>query len=116
MQLLPLAPVNCEGCGLCCQGIGSPVLVYQTDRRLNGPHPFRPLGLPEELVREIDDHFQGLMRGYEPQERCLWYDIEQKKCRHYEWRPDVCRRFELNGEACQQLREQENALKKLDQG
>lgn len=115
MQLLPLVPENCDGCGLCCQGVGSPVLVYQTDRRWSGPHPFRPAGLPEELVQEIDEHFQGLMRGQEPQESCLWYDNHQKKCRHYAWRPAVCKGFELAGEECLRLWSKENPLKQLDQ-
>ena len=104
MRLSVLQPANCDGCGLCCEGIGSPVALYATRPGLEGPHPFRPEGLPEELVREIDSHFLGLFRGQEPQARCLWYDDRARRCRHYEWRPQVCRDYELGGAACLALR------------
>lgn len=97
-------PESCDGCGLCCEGIGSPVLLYQSRPDCDGPHPQRPPGLPQHLIDEIDDHFLGLARGQEPVERCLWYDPEKKQCRHYEWRPQICRDFEMGGEACLMLR------------
>jgi Fe-S-cluster containining protein len=98
-----LEPTTCNGCGLCCEGIGSPVLVYQS--RPDGSAPAsRPPGLPQELVGEIDAHFLGLARGQEPQEMCLWYDPAARRCRHYEWRPPVCREYELGGRACLELR------------
>ena len=95
-----LAPDSCDDCGLCCEGIGSPVLLYQSLPQVAGPHPQRPAGLPSELIDEIDAHFLGLARGEEPQERCLWYDAQTKRCRHYEWRPQICRDYELGGTAC----------------
>ncbi len=104
LPVLLETPESCENCGLCCQGIGSPVLLYQTDSRLLGPHPFRPQDLPQELIQEIDDHFRGLFRGMEPQEQCLWYDPRQKICRHYEWRPEVCRQYETGGPECLTVR------------
>lgn len=82
------------------------MLLYVSHPHISGPHPFRPRGLPEELVREIDDHFLGLFRGQEPQERCLWFDQETRRCRHYDWRPQVCRDYELGGDACLALRRQ----------
>lgn len=101
---------SCAECGLCCQGIGSPVLVYQTDPRLVGPHPLRPAGLPQRLIEEIDDHFQGLYRGQEPLDRCLWFDAATRKCKHYQWRPQVCRDYELGGDACLATREKGGLL------
>ena len=43
-------------------GLGSPVALYTSRPGFDG-HPFRPPGLPAELIREIDDHFGGLYRG-----------------------------------------------------
>lgn len=97
-------PTSCDRCGLCCQGIGSPVLIYATNRRWGDAHPFRPVDLPAELIAEIDDHFRGLTRGQEPQAECLWYDRTTQRCRHYEFRPQVCRDYELAGPACLQRR------------
>lgn len=104
VRLDVLNPNDCEGCGLCCEGIGSPVLLYATTRHDIQPHPFRPPGLPEELVREIDERFAGLNRGEEPQGRCLWFDPAARRCRHYEWRPQICRDYELGGRACLERR------------
>jgi uncharacterized protein len=104
MNLTVLQPATCDKCGLCCEGIGSPVALYATRRGLESDHPFRPLGLPQELIREIDEHFLGLFRGQEPQEQCLWYNPATRRCRHYEWRPQVCRDYELGGSACLALR------------
>ena len=64
----------------------------------------RPKDMPQLLIDEIDDHFQGLARGEEPQEQCLWYDAASQRCRHYEWRPMICRDYELGGRACLELR------------
>ena len=95
-----LQPESCDGCGLCCEKIGSPVLLYASRPEILGPHPFRPSGLPEALIQEIDETFSGLRRGEEPQEQCLWFDPETRSCSHYEWRPQVCRDYELGGKAC----------------
>ncbi len=95
-----LEPDSCEDCGHCCEGIGSPVLLYVTRDHESGNHPFRPPGLPAELQSEIDAAFGGLFRGQEPQDRCLWFDPATRRCRHYEWRPQVCRDYELAGTAC----------------
>jgi Fe-S-cluster containining protein len=103
-QLRILQPESCEGCGLCCEGIGSPVLLYQSRPGESGPHPFRPPGFPPELIDEIDEHFLGLSRGEEPQEQCLWYDSRTRRCKQYGWRPQVCRDYELGGPACLNLR------------
>ena len=99
-----LEPESCDGCGLCCEGIGSPVALYVTRPGLAADHPFRPVGLPQELIREIDEHFLGLFRGQERQDRCLWFDPAARCCRHYEWRPQVCRDYELGGAPCLDLR------------
>ena len=56
-------------------------------------------------IEEIDENFQGLHRGQEPLERCLWFDSATRKCRHYQWRPQVCRDYELGGDACLATRE-----------
>jgi Fe-S-cluster containining protein len=69
-------------------------------------HPYRPAGLPDELIREIDDHFLGLRRGQEPLEKCLWFDAATRRCRHYDWRPQVCQDYELGGDACLILRKE----------
>lgn len=99
-----LGPESCAGCGCCCEGIGSPVAIYASRRTFAGEHPFRPAGLPPELIAEIDDHFAGLVRGQEPQAQCLWFDTAQRQCRHYEFRPPLCREYELGGHACLTLR------------
>ncbi len=103
-ELTVLQPESCEGCGLCCEGIGSPVLLYQSLPHAAGSHPFRPVDLPQVLIDEIDRHFLGLARGEEPQDVCLWYDADGRQCRHYEWRPQVCRDYEMGGDACVALR------------
>jgi Fe-S-cluster containining protein len=95
-----LPPTSCDGCGLCCEGIGSPVLLYVSRPGWEARHPFRPEGLPAHLIEEIDAQFLGLSRGQEDQEQCVWYDRAAHRCRHYEWRPQVCRDYELGGEAC----------------
>lgn len=102
--LQELSPDTCEGCGLCCQGVGSPVLMYQSRPQSMGPHPQRPADLPQDLIDEIDEHFLGLARGEEPQDGCLWYDDESCGCKHYEWRPQICRDYELGGQDCRKLR------------
>ena len=104
LKLETIDPASCEGCGLCCEGIGSPVVLYASRPGYPETHPFRPPGLPAELVAEIDDHFGGLTRGQEPQDFCLWYDVALRRCRHYEWRPQVCRDYELGCYACRELR------------
>ncbi|REJ71661.1 MAG: YkgJ family cysteine cluster protein [Planctomycetota bacterium] len=106
MTQLPVVtePASCDDCGLCCQGIGSPVLIYQSRPRSAGRHPARPADLPQNLIDEIDEHFLGLARGEEPQEQCLWYDAARKQCRHYEFRPPICRDYERGGRDCLNLR------------
>lgn len=97
-------PASCEGCGVCCEGIGSPVALYASRPGEPQPHPFRPAGFPAELQQEIDSQFAGLRRGQEPQARCLWFDTQTRRCRHYEWRPAICREFELAGSSCLAVR------------
>lgn len=104
LQLEVLQPESCAGCGLCCEEIGSPVLLYVTGPFQIEPHPFRPPGLPRELIDEIDERFAGLTRGQEPQDLCLWYDPVARRCKHYEWRPQVCHDYELGGRDCLDLR------------
>ncbi len=96
-------PTTCDGCGLCCETGGSPVLVYQS-RHGGTPYDERPPGLPQALIDEIDHHFLGLWRGQEPREPCLWYDREQRACKHYTWRPRACREYALGGIPCVELR------------
>jgi Fe-S-cluster containining protein len=103
-QFEQLTPDSCAGCGLCCQGIGSPVLLYQSRPAWGDQHPYRPEGLPAALIEEIDAHFAGLFRGQERQDQCLWYDPVTRACKHYEWRPKVCRDYELAGRECLELR------------
>ena len=101
MFVLPvLPPSSCDGCGLCCVGIGSPVLLYASRPGFGEPHPYRPVGLPQDLVEEIDSHFSGLTRGQEPQGQCLWFDAASRQCEHYELRPQICREYELAGPSC----------------
>ena len=99
-----LKPTSCAGCGLCCLGVGSPVLLYQSRKEWEEHHPHRPEGLPAPLIEEIDANFRGLFRGQERQDQCLWYDPETRVCKHYEWRPKVCRDYELGGPECLNLR------------
>ncbi len=99
-----LKPTSCGGCGLCCLGVGSPVLLYQTRADWEQHHPHRPEGLPVGLIAEIDAHFRGLFRGQEPQDQCLWFDPETHSCKHYEWRPKVCRDYEFADHECVELR------------
>ena len=95
-----LEPTSCEGCGACCRGIGSPVVLFASHPTYGEPHPFRPASLPQPLIDEINFHFSGLKRGEEPQDACLWYDPKTRLCQHYEYRPQVCRDYELGGRAC----------------
>ncbi len=78
--------------------------IYASRRGFGSNHPFRPADLPQALIDEIDEHFAGLVRGQEPQERCLWFDPVGRVCRHYEYRPPLCREYELGSRACLQLR------------
>lgn len=103
-QLNVLSPESCADCGFCCEGIGSPIVLYASRPSSHGPHPFRPADLPAELIAEIDEHFVGLFRGQEPQERCLWFDPVARQCQHYEFRPQICRDYELGGSECRRLR------------
>ena len=75
-------------------------MIYATRPGWREQHPYRPHDLPADLAAEIDDHFAGLFRGQEPQERCLWFDAESRACRHYEYRPQICREYELAGPQC----------------
>ena len=117
LQFEVLKPESCAGCGLCCENSGSPVILYASRPAYetlteNGEpikHPFRPAGLPLELIQEIDEKFVGVFRGQEPETRCFWFDPHTRSCRHYEWRPQVCHEYELGGTAC--LLEREPYLK-----
>ena len=100
-----LNPNSCDNCGVCCEGIGSPVLLYASRPGFVAPHPFRPMDLPQELLDEIEVKFSGLTRGQESMERCLWFDPLNRRCQHYEYRPQVCRDYELGGESCRQVRQ-----------
>lgn len=100
IRLDVLQPDSCESCGLCCEGIGSPIVVYASRGSRSADPALRPADLPTELLAEIDEHFSGLHRGQEPQEACLWFDRAERRCRHYEWRPQVCRDYELGGDEC----------------
>ena len=110
MDELPILPPNsCDGCGACCLGIGSPVMLYASRPEYSEPHPFRPANLPPELVDELNFHFSGLRRGHEPQESCLWFDHDTRQCKHHEFRPQVCRDYELGGREC--LRRRREAVR-----
>ena len=100
MDVLPVIPSSCDGCGVCCLGIGSPIVLYASRPHHTTPHPFRPPNLPQELIDEINRHFSGLLRGQEPQAQCLWFDATSRLCKHHEYRPQVCRDFELGGLNC----------------
>jgi len=99
-SLTVLSPDSCSDCGLCCEGIGSPILLYATRPNWKAFHPYRPADLPKALSQEIDDHFAGLLRGQEPQARCLWFDPQTRRCKHYEYRPQICKDYELGGPQC----------------
>jgi Fe-S-cluster containining protein len=75
-------------------------MIYASRPQWQSHHPFRPDGMPHDLIHEIDGHFGGLFRGQESHECCLWFDAQARRCRHYEWRPQVCRDYELGGFAC----------------
>jgi uncharacterized protein len=108
LQLEILPPTSCDGCGVCCEGIGSPVVLYASRPDYAEPHPFRPANLPQELIDEIDFHFSGLLRGQEPQELCLWFDPVTRLCKHHEYRPQVCRDYEIASRPC--LRERRKSV------
>ena len=95
-----LAPQDCEGCGLCCEGIGSPVAIYTYRLSHAGGYLYRPPNLPPELGEEIDAYFGGLKGGEEPLGHCLWFDPETRRCKHHTWRPNVCRQYEVGCDAC----------------
>ena len=62
---------------------------------------------------EINFNFSGLLRGQEPQETCLWFDLQTRLCKHHEYRPQVCRDYEIGGREC--LRERREAVLTGDQ-
>ena len=113
MEDLPVIPTSCDGCGVCCIGIGSPVVLYASRPHYAIPHPFRPIDIPAELIDEINMHFSGLIRGQEPQDKCLWFDTQTRLCKHHEYRPQVCRDYEIGGREC--LRERRKAVMAGDQ-
>lgn len=85
----PLAVLNCDGCGACCDTQGTPPFSYQ-----GGDRP------PAHLMWDIEEH----MYRYDDGEPCLWYDTQTKQCKHYEHRPDACREFPVGGEDCLRMR------------
>ena len=95
-----LEPTDCDGCGLCCRGIGSPPAIYTYRISRSGKFLFRPVDLPAELGQQLDDYFYGLLRGQEPVDNCIWLDQTTGKCKHYAWRPQVCRTYEVGCDAC----------------
>jgi Fe-S-cluster containining protein len=109
MNSLPiLPPTTCDNCGVCCFGIGSPVVLYASQSHYTNSHPFRPADLPQELIDEINFHFSGLSRGQEPQDCCLWFDPVTRLCKHHQYRPQVCRDYEIASREC--LRERKKAV------
>lgn len=114
LTLTIVPPTSCDGCGACCRGIGSPVLLYASNPEYGVPHPFRPADLPPALIEEIDFHFSGLRRGQEPLEACLWYDWSTQSCKHYDFRPQICRDYELGGAEC--LRERRTVAMRMMSG
>jgi Fe-S-cluster containining protein len=100
VQLTTLVPQDCQGCGLCCEGIGSPVAIYTYRTSHSGPYLFRPRDLPRHLADEIDRYFDGLKAGEKPVDNCLWFDETTRQCKHHEWRPQVCRKYDVGCDLC----------------
>jgi Fe-S-cluster containining protein len=93
MIQLQVIPLDCTGCGRCCQTQGTPPF-------LDYERPFVPPDLLSEIDREIFNP------GRDHDGPCLWYNQETKRCRHYDLRPDVCRDFVVGGEWCLDWREE----------
>jgi len=82
-----LPVVTCDGCGVCCNEMGTPPFVRHEIYDL--PPHLRD----EVLQREIKEpDREGSMQP------CYW--LENGRCKHYEHRPATCRDFEVGCEAC----------------
>lgn len=89
--MIPLAQVDCHGCGACCLHVGYPPLVA-----LPGDEDWDRL--PEALKIGIDFAMQdGRSENGLP---CIWLDLDTRRCLHYDLRPSVCRKFPRGGLSC----------------
>ncbi len=114
--MTPLPVVSCEGCGRCCDRIGTPPFVYlHPSLYVGGVPPGWGDGAPEkerwdtvppEALVVLQDYYRGRASGEIPRDRydeplpCLWYDTAAGRCKYYAWRPTTCREFEAVGEGC----------------
>ena len=108
---------NCDGCGACCQHMGTPPL-YVVFFAENPPEWWVKMweeaepyfrDLPGEARRELADYYAGVVRGEVTdrtggREPCLWYEAATRKCRWHAWRPTICRDFEVGGVDCRRWR------------
>jgi Fe-S-cluster containining protein len=116
---LTLPVVSCDGCGRCCERVGTPPGFYGAYCSPDWDGMFLAdaedhdhwQAIPAELRRELADYYAAVDRGDTPDRSeagdlpCLWYDAAAKRCRHHEHRPAVCREFEVGGEDCLRFRE-----------
>lgn len=96
MSNLPLLPVTCSGCGVCCKELGTPPFLG-----------FEVFKLPEALRDEV------LEKGFQSDsallgQPCYWWDPETKGCSQYENRPQLCRDFEAGSDSCLSFRKFHN--------
>jgi uncharacterized protein len=117
---IELPVISCEGCGRCCDRIGTPPFVYWHPSLYRGevpaswgdgdPETERWATVPAEAMAILCGYYDGddLSRS-ESDLPCLWYDTERRACRFYEHRPEVCREFEMGGESCREFRAEARA-------
>lgn len=117
-ERIPMVVVTCDGCGGCCETIGSPPFPFLPPSLTTGEFPDswgdddpdKPLWdtMPAEALAILEDYYTNdpNLDRYERGLPCLWYDSEAKRCRFYEHRPTVCRDFPKGGADCREFRQQ----------
>jgi Fe-S-cluster containining protein len=102
-QSLPV--VTCDGCGACCNHMGSPPeILYRQDGGLSRWGRGLPAAVRDELAAYVAAY--GKVRLERDQGPCLWLDPVTKGCRHYEYRPEPCRELPVGGASCFSYRRQ----------
>jgi len=102
--------VSCEGCGKCCEHVGSPPSMWPAYASPEWDGEFLKesedygiwVAMPQSLKDEISAYHndENKVDRYELGLPCFWYDGTTKRCMHYEHRPSVCREFEKGSDEC----------------
>lgn len=94
-------PSVCDGCGWCCERMGTPPLETMSDLD----------AMPSHLRDQLLDYREGLRNNPNAPSRelqnlpCIWWDERDRICKNYDDRPSICRDFEIGGADCVAFRE-----------